>query len=486
MAGSNAILVQQERITSLLAATQTAIAEQSVLIKQLFLSQSLPPPSSTHILNSRQMPLLQSSIPTNQSNIAQMPLLPLPISANQSNIGQTPQPQPSIPTNQSNIAQMPLLSSSIPINQSNIGQMSQLQSSIPANQSNIGKTSQPQPSIPTNQSNIAQMSLLPSSIPTNQSNIVQMPLLPSSISTNQSDIRQMSPLQSSIPTNQSNIAQMPLLPLPIPAYQSNIGQTSQLQSSISTNQSNIGQTLPLLSSYPLTDESNPRLTSNSSDIRKTSLIGTNQSGYGDIQSPISILQSSTGNSNQSSTPISLLDQTSDMSDSYLLSDEFCDFQDHLLNSSQFQQNAINSTYTPPCVSPEIEITGSSSSLTVSTPTRQAVIPPPFPTPPKLEPVEQVLQDNPGTGVAELRKLATRLAKDAIFGKEEMSRSSLCGRYKTGSLDDKELNYIKAVIRTRVPLMPNVEFEFVWGLCRSSISKCCQTLQNKKGSSRKRL
>lgn len=50
----------------------------------------------------------------------------------------------------------------------------------------------------------------------------------------------------------------------------------------------------------------------------------------------------------------MLDQTSDMSDSYLLSDEFCDFQDHLLDGFQFQQNAINSTYTPPCVSSKIE------------------------------------------------------------------------------------------------------------------------------------
>ena len=54
-------------------------------------------------------------------------------------------------------------------------------------------------------------------------------------------------------------------------------------------------------------------------------------------------------------------------------------------------------------------------------------PPPFKTPPKLLEVLDVLADHPGTGVANLRNLAISLAKDAIFGKDEMMRCSLSGR-----------------------------------------------------------
>ena len=69
-------------------------------------------------------------------------------------------------------------------------------------------------------------------------------------------------------------------------------------------------------------------------------------------------------------------------------------------------------------------------------------PPPFSTPPKLLPVEQVLQDYPGSSVANLRALSIALARDAIFWRKEMISSSLNGRKGTGSLDEKKLDYIK--------------------------------------------
>ena len=109
--------------------------------------------------------------------------------------------------------------------------------------------------------------------------------------------------------------------------------------------------------------------------------------------------------------------------------------------------------------------------------------PPFPTPTKLVPVEQVLQDNPGASVANLRTLSIALARDAIFGKEEMIQKSLSGRKGTMSLDSKKLDYIKAVVKARVPKITPVEFEYVWGLCRSSISKSCQCMRVK---SRKKI
>ncbi len=66
-------------------------------------------------------------------------------------------------------------------------------------------------------------------------------------------------------------------------------------------------------------------------------------------------------------------------------------------------------------------------------------PPPFSTPPKLVPVEQVMKDYPGSDVATLRKLTTALAREAIFGKEELCKSSLSGRNKTGGLNKKKLD-----------------------------------------------
>ena len=66
-------------------------------------------------------------------------------------------------------------------------------------------------------------------------------------------------------------------------------------------------------------------------------------------------------------------------------------------------------------------------------------PPPFTTPPKLKPIEQVLADNPGSSVANLRNLALYLARDAIFGRDEMGKCSLSGRKNTYSFDEKKWN-----------------------------------------------
>ena len=105
-----------------------------------------------------------------------------------------------------------------------------------------------------------------------------------------------------------------------------------------------------------------------------------------------------------------------------------------------------------------------------------ILPPPFNTPPKLLPVEQVMSDYPGNDVASLRRLTTALAREAIFGRDSLSRSSLSGKNKTGSLDKQKLDYIKAVVRSRVPTMPAIQFEGIWDKCRSSLSKSCQTLR----------
>ena len=97
--------------------------------------------------------------------------------------------------------------------------------------------------------------------------------------------------------------------------------------------------------------------------------------------------------------------------------------------------------------------------------------PPFKTPPKLQPVEYVLKNFPGKEVAILRNLTTALARDAIFGRAELAK--LSGRKNTVPLPSEKLDYIKTLVRSRVPEKSAVEFEWIWSLCRASLSKSCQ-------------
>ena len=67
-----------------------------------------------------------------------------------------------------------------------------------------------------------------------------------------------------------------------------------------------------------------------------------------------------------------------------------------------------------------------------------VIPqPPFSTPPKLLPVERILEENPGKGETQLRQLTTALAREGVFGREALEKCSLSGRKRTDTLDPKK-------------------------------------------------
>ena len=55
---------------------------------------------------------------------------------------------------------------------------------------------------------------------------------------------------------------------------------------------------------------------------------------------------------------------------------------------------------------------------------------------KLQFVEKVMYEHPGSDVAKHSELAIALAQDAIFNKDELIRSSLGGRKNTGTLDKK--------------------------------------------------
>ena len=91
-------------------------------------------------------------------------------------------------------------------------------------------------------------------------------------------------------------------------------------------------------------------------------------------------------------------------------------------------------------------------------------------------VERVMMDNPGCNVGSLRRLTMALTREAIFGKEALWKSSLSGKNQTGCLEKNKLDYIKAVVKSRVPNMPEVQFEGIWSKCRGSLSKSCQTLR----------
>ena len=71
-----------------------------------------------------------------------------------------------------------------------------------------------------------------------------------------------------------------------------------------------------------------------------------------------------------------------------------------------------------------------------------------------------MNDRPGTDIQRLRELAIALAKDAIFGKEELIKCSLSGRKHTGTLDQEKLEYIKMVVHSQVPNKPAIEFEHI--------------------------
>ena len=113
------------------------------------------------------------------------------------------------------------------------------------------------------------------------------------------------------------------------------------------------------------------------------------------------------------------------------------------------------------------------------PKSKNIPPPPFSTPPKLKSVEQVMSDVPGSDVASLRLLTTALARNAIFGREHLAKSSLSGRKNTSCLDQEKLDYIKTLVHSRANTKSEVEFEFIWSQCRNSLSKSCQTLRNAK-------
>ena len=121
------------------------------------------------------------------------------------------------------------------------------------------------------------------------------------------------------------------------------------------------------------------------------------------------------------------------------------------SNNNYQSSSDNDALSTTTAVDSLRLSGSSDSSTPSiSASNTGVQQPSFTTPPKLQHIEQVLGDHPGTSVAKLRNLALSLARDAIFGREEMVRCSLSGRKNTSSLDERKLDYIRTAVRSRVP------------------------------------
>ena len=65
-----------------------------------------------------------------------------------------------------------------------------------------------------------------------------------------------------------------------------------------------------------------------------------------------------------------------------------------------------------------------------------------------------MRDNQGTTAASLRQLTTTLARDAIFVRKELSKSSLSGRFDTRILSDvKSSYYITTLVQSHIRTNP---------------------------------
>ena len=87
-----------------------------------------------------------------------------------------------------------------------------------------------------------------------------------------------------------------------------------------------------------------------------------------------------------------------------------------------------------------------------------------------------MKDIPGKDVNSLRLLALRLARDAIFGREQWA---LSGRGPLGKANLKKLDYIRSLIESRIPNKSKVEYDCLCNMCHTSLSKSAQALRTKK-------
>ena len=264
-----------------------------------------------------------------------------------------------------------------------------------------------QPSLPAQLSNLIQPSL-----PTQPSNPIQPSLL-----TQPSNPTQMSlPIQPSLPTFSTSTMSF------FPAQLSPPTQLSLPSKSLSDSSTN--QVLVLDDNTPDTEHLEWQPSSSSHFVHQQQSFRYPHTTSVTIQSP---------------TEFDLEEQLSDSNP----------WEDIGTDSDILISSPVPTTFS---------VTSSSGNESTSTsPATTSHAPPLFPTAPKLQPVHQVLSDNPGSGATSLRNLATNLSKCAVFGKEEMSRCSLSGRKGTATLSDRKMSYIKALVRGRVSEMSQVEF-----------------------------
>ena len=86
---------------------------------------------------------------------------------------------------------------------------------------------------------------------------------------------------------------------------------------------------------------------------------------------------------------------------------------------------------------------------------------------------------PGRNTSSLCELMVALAHNVVFGDTVLARSSLSGRNDSDQLDPEKLAYIKSIVRGRVGLMGDREFEPVRKKCLESLGKMCSKLRAKR-------
>ena len=78
-------------------------------------------------------------------------------------------------------------------------------------------------------------------------------------------------------------------------------------------------------------------------------------------------------------------------------------------------------------------------------------------------------------------MAHDLARDAIFGRTVMKKSTLTGRVvrgvKTDMLDPAKLNQIKQLVQAKFNYTSVPEWEAIWSRCKTNIGDACKTMRN---------
>lgn len=84
------------------------------------------------------------------------------------------------------------------------------------------------------------------------------------------------------------------------------------------------------------------------------------------------------------------------------------------------------------------------------------------------------------GVSKTGSLASKLAKEAIFGEEVMAKCTVKGHRNYPALPSDKLAELKRTLLTQFPdyWQNPAEFETIWSNCEDSIGQACKHIRKK--------